>query len=505
MAAAKVQAQWDGANWSDADLRSARVRHGAGTTNPDRPTLRPATGAAIAQQDPAPLEERLGARILLGATQIWDGTIYFAARDDGPGDLTRWRLSGKRAVDRQRRIEFARPPATAAETIADAAFWQSIGMAAPTTSGNLPERSLGRIEYRGTLGQWLSQLAAAAGAVICERSDGTVIFANPTASPAAGIETVSSFATRILTARTAERPELIRNSGTIEFPASTASATEPWSQTLSTTSLTIPAPTDDRGALSDWGYARSWTLSGFGGTHQFGVYGIPVLLEQSGTVAGPNADGNLTITLDALDPATITWQTNGYGTYAWNGQILNGQNNQIQVGSRALYYFASNQDMRTLTATLTTTQTTPARTYGAIDGQSIAAWGERPLVLPPWLIADPDTAESAIAAQVQGLAGLRREHTITIPLAQPTDAEALRIAAIDAGDYTRLILHDTDRHVDVDHACLVADRAIILAPGHAHPAVQLRCIETGAPIAADEITWDGDRLVWGAEPILWGA
>lgn len=127
-----------------------------------------------------------------------------------------------------------------------------------------------------------------------------------------------------------------------------------------------------------------------------------------------------------------------------------------------------------LVGTRTVGSTTPARDVVTDVEASIAAWGRRPLALPRWL---PGTAD--IAAQLEGLATLRREHTVTLPIRQPTAALSDRVAGIDAGDWVHLHAQDSVRNVDVNHICIVTSRHIVLSPA-AEPQLALVCLETAA-------------------------
>ena len=508
---ATAQVQWDDtAVWSDLDLETARGRHGSSRSNPDRPAVLSAAGSMVVDGERGRPEQRFPLRLVLGSTTIFSGLITDPQLIPWPA-RTQWTIIGLRAVDRFRRVEFTRPAATVAQTLADSAFWAALGVAAPAAV-HLPARSLGSFNFRSSLGDWLSKFALAASAQIVERADGSLRLANPhIAAAPAGIETISSQTSRILRIDTVDRTDRIRNSAKVRIPATSSSHTTDHSQTItpsvspSTRVTALIRVPDDGAAYAGWAVsatARIRVATGLvratdsSGRQRANYYWRPTLgwvsAAATATLGTPNSDGDIPVTVDIARTRYRWQQWTGTDRVSrtWDGGRL--VFTYTSGAARGYPDYPANADGAlamevtiTATAQRTAATSTPEVVYVASNADSIAKWGELPLALPEWVITDAGTAAAAVQAQIDGLAELRREHTVTFPISrQPTGAEALRLARIDAGDYVHLAANDADRDISINSICLVTERAFSISPDAHLPQISLRCLETPAPAPA---------------------
>ena len=519
-----VQVQWDGATWSTVPVQDLSVSHGASPTgNPDRPSILTANGQLTIRgtlTTAMTAGRRFRCRVRVDGSTRWQGWLQEPLIVPDAVPLVSWRVVGEQDAALGTDLVANRAAGTVAAWIAD------LG----ATAAEVSARRLKAVAFSGRRGEALSQLGAVASASVIERADGSILFAgNALSSAPSSPVVVSSSAMRVRIPQTEARADRIRNQVTIVSATSGANNRRASGQSIlagsgvrsSEASITVPALSvslpNAGGVFSDVTVSSVIEVevpAAIDVARQFGwdAAGVtdwqwlvvapptnrPTYSESSGTVSigswvmGRTWPGNTpptqhTQTWRWLVPAfsgTAIVRNDAFAGGPWSTVRDTGDpqsmcrvtmwTNAFPPQSRTFgrQFMRRVRVTHTVTAVETVTRTTEARVN---DASSQSLWGVRPLQLPDWIAGNTD-----LQAQIDALAVLRHEHTVTLPMRQPSSQLSARVAALDAGDYVALNLQDSARNVAIQQYGLVTQRSLRWsADGGGY--VTLRCLEVGQP------------------------
>ncbi len=513
------EVEWLAGTWTDesAKLLLLDFRHGAtSTSNPDRPTVEPLTGSArLSGADEADATSRFRWRARTreaSPTVLGSGLMQEPLTDPGPGgtQTTQWRLTDDLARAIELPMAFSRAGSTLADLLSDESFWSASSVDAPVGRG-LPTRTFAPIKFDGRSGGWLSSLAAASSAQIAAtRSGGLALTRIRLTTAPDDAKNITGAANRIARVTSKNRIDRIRNSATVEVTVRTAGEAEQYSvplvlrvgtpqsgsngfSTISRLSGGIPEPSDGR-TYTDWSAVvvarigvptRAVYVGGGFGNGSGWLFDQSGWLDVEATVAvGEPDEGRRPVTVDIPTTSRPSWTQSVWSTsrgryiestLTWDGTLWQ-NDTELDPGGAWAYEVRADVD---ISAIATAVVEVPGSVTESLATASIGAWGERQLYLPDWVVGSPSTAQADLDAILAEVSELRREHTIALPVTQPTPALTEALAEIDAGEYATVDIGDTVRQVDISAACLVAGRRVTWQPGK-EAEIELRVIETGA-------------------------
>ena len=504
-----VEVRWGDA-WEDVTdtVVSLEARHGSQSFgNPDRPLVASLWGSlqAFGAVGDDHRGRRFPVRVSVGDTVLLSCWISDPDVRPGPRPITRWLLRGLLDEHLERRRSVTRRGITAAELFADTGLWARLVGGAVSAVG-VPERRLGTVLADQHTGGIISRLAAVTSTEPVERSDGSLRFAGTLLAAAPdGIATLDASSTLIDRVETVDRSDRIRNTVSTAVPDIPGQVTEHRAAvtvqaladgSAAPSSLTEVVRVAESGTVSDVrvsavGPVQMWVWEGARwieaaayrdrGAQESAPYSAP-----DPTVA---VDGGDVTVAQPAPSAAARWQTartrgeppfTGWATFG----PFAGRYPTTAAQRQAIYGWGRDLSI-TWTQTAPDTVTPPTT---VANPSSISRWGVRELELPDWLASGTD-----LRADIDALAGLRRQHNLSMPIRQASGVPL----ALDAGDYVRLRVRDMPRNVAIDHICLIAERGVTWQPRYG-TRLWLRCLETGAaaPAAASRLlAEDGSAIL----------
>ena len=181
--------RWDGINYVDITDRlvTVNVRHGAGTGNPDRPTILSGTGRAV-MRGLLSDEQRQGRfhmhLFLRDPTDpsveydIWGGFIAAPRQLAGVEPRHVWKIEGHHSEALQQPVNRTIPTRTLAGLFGDDDFWSGTTGQTPIIVGGIPDRATRETTFGGRVGGFWSSMAAIGSYEVSEDHDGDIHFTN---------------------------------------------------------------------------------------------------------------------------------------------------------------------------------------------------------------------------------------------------------------------------------------------------------------------------------------
>ena len=456
---------------------------------------------------------------------LWSGWIQEPRLRGSHTPEIEWKLSGRLATDLEVQHDLNQPEQTIVATLNDRDLWQRILPSASTVDRrSIPDRTLKPLNLTASAGAIVSRLAAVSGAVVAEGKSGVlkIAAANLAVPPASGA-VLSSETTRVMIPTSRERADRIRNRAITRTPerlgtttpirfratASTSGTGARPSSVTATATVTVPEDTA-HATYTGWTarvvraemltFPRSIRRWGqYPGPYTWGAYASNAVWAP----ATPTPSASVSVS-GATATITVTWATGptqtdleiGYvdelGPGVFGGGILRHRTPGDESGT----WWAATTDTDYLlerTATegswddltgipvelpifglrafieldATRNQVLAEEIHEVVNADSITEWGDRPLVLPDWLVGNTD-----LQREINSLSRLRHEHTVTLPFDRIGQWDS------DVAEYVELDLLDTVRNVDIAEICVLTNRRWSWTPNRGL-YLQLVCLETG--------------------------
>ena len=477
------------------------VQHGtAKHGNPDRPTVASAVGYVTLAA--APTDEQVSGRrpcrIREGPLVVWQGWISAPTSSPGPQTYTRWLLHGRLAEHLEEVGTLNQGARTVADTLGDAALWQRL-IGGTATGSALAERTMMPIVESDRTGAIVSRLSAVATAAPCETSTGQLAVASLlSADDPVSIATPDML---IISVESEDRSDRIRNQAVIGRSAVSGEVTQRIQRAVLEITAPAGAPDDDGrytatvqlppGVASELTAVAATDAQGLviGRTWRGVPPGGVTLPPGSAIWQSSGSEPAVTSTLSAAGDTvevTVTVPPYGWRVTAGDSQVTTGYS-PTAFPTEAAYtsldaYFAVfslvfGWRCEVALAYTHTAPDDPRPPLVVRDERSIALWGLRPTDVDPWLADDADYQRT-----IDVLGGLRREHSFTVPMRQPTAAARALVQSLSPGDYAALDILDAARGVSVDAVCLVAERYTWYSPREGWLA-RFRCVEIPGAVA----------------------
>ena len=517
-----VEVDWSGEWEPITDLIVGfSVRHGtAKHGNPDRPTVASAVGHVTLAA--APTDEqvygRRPCRIREGPLLIWQGWISAPTASPGPQTYARWLLHGLLAERLEEVGVLNQGARSVADTVGDAALWQRL-IEGPARARALAERSMSPVAESDRTGAIVSRIASVATADPCETNTGGLSFSsrlsadNPVRITAPDV--------LIIGVESEDRADRVRNEAVVGRSAVAGEVTQRVQRAVLEITAPAGAPDSDGrytatvqlppGTAADLTAVAASDAQGLviGRTWRGVPPGGVSLPPGSATWQSSGAEPAVTAVLSAAGDTvevTVTVPPYGWRVTAGDSQVTTGYSpSAFPAGAAyasldgyfAVFGLVFGWRCAVDLAYTHTAPDDPRPPLVVRDERSIALWGLRPTRVDPWLADDADYQRDI---DVRGT--LRREHSFTVPMRQPTPEVEALIQSLSPGDYVRLDVFDAARGVSIDATCLVVERVMWYSRDGGW-LCRFRCLEIPGAAPVD----DGNPVYLGgaANPVYLGS